>query len=173
MLNSLCLCVTVTPTDLELALHQENSLAVVKLDRSNTSQFSQASGLEWANDLSLLGDFSFSYDSDISIATTLVEGIMLQFPITQDFAGSISTTEVTSGHEGSKSVAYSPQIVSDLASDGPQRLDSNTLSEPIDVITMTEAARGCETHQERLKKLFERRFTHPHKMKPTYARGGR
>jgi len=142
------------------------------LDNSNTSQRWQASG-ESADDLSLLGDFSFTYDSDVSIATTLVEGIMSQFPITQDLLDSMSTTNATSEHEGSKSVAYTPQIVSDLASDGPQHSDSNALSESVEARTTTEPARRSKSTRERLKELWARRFTHPWKMKPTYASGGR
>jgi hypothetical protein len=157
---------------LEFNFYQENSPAAVMLDSSNTSQLWQASG-KLADDLSLLGNFSFTYDSDVSITTTLVEGIMSQFPVTQDLLDSTSTTDATSKHEGSKSVTYTPQIVSDLASDGPQRSDSNTLSESVEARTMTKPAQRSESTQERLKELWARRFTHPWKMKPTYASGGR
>ncbi len=51
------------------------------LDGSNTLQLSWASG-ESVNNLSLLDDFPFSYDSGVLIATTLVEGVLLEFPIT-------------------------------------------------------------------------------------------
>jgi len=105
---------------------------MVMLDSSNTSQLWQASG-ESPDDLSLLGNFSFTYDLDVLIATTLVEGIMSQFPITQDLLDSMSTTDAMSENEGSKSLAYTPQIVSDLASDGPQCSDSNVLSESVEV----------------------------------------
>ena len=145
---------------------------MVMLDSSNTSQLWQASGKS-SDDLSLLGNFSFTYDSDVLIATTLVEGIMLQFPITQDLLDSMSTTNATSENEGSKSLAYTPQIVSDLALDGPQRSDSNALSESVEAQTTTEPTRRSESTQERLKELWARRFTHPQKMKPTYASGGR
>ncbi len=160
---------------LELNFYQENLPAMVTmLDSSNTSQLShwQASG-KLADDLSLLGNFSFSYDLDVSIVTTLVEGIMLQFPITQDLLDSTSTTNATSECEGSKSLTYTPQIVLDLALDGPQCSDPNVLSESVEAITMTEPARRSESTRERLKELWARRFTHPQKMRPTYAWGGR
>ena len=101
-----------TPNNLELVLYQENSLALVMLDSSNlnTSQLSQASG-ESPDDLSLLDDFPLSYDSGVLIATTLVEGILLEFPITQDSLDSVCTTVVTLGLEGCKSIAYIPQTV--------------------------------------------------------------
>ena len=57
------------------------------LDGSNTLQLSWASG-ESVNNLSLLDDFPFSYDSGVLIATTLVEGVLLEFPITQDLLDS-------------------------------------------------------------------------------------
>ena len=144
------------------------------LDSSNTPQLShwQASG-KLADDLSLLGNFSFSYDSDVSITTTLVEGLMSQYPITQELLDSTSTTDATSECEGSKSVAYTPQIVSDLALDGPQHSDSNALSESVEARTTTEPAQRSKSTWERLKELWARRFTHPRKMKPTYAWGGR
>ena len=83
------------------------------LDNSNTSQLSRWSGQalgESVDNLSLLGrgDFSFSYDSDVSIATTLVEGIVSHFPNTQDLLDSMNTADVAPGREGSKSVAYAP-----------------------------------------------------------------
>jgi len=124
---------------LEFNLYQENSPAMVMLDSSNTSQLWQASG-ESPDDLSLLGDFLFTYDSDVLIATTLVEGIMSQFPITQNLLDSTSTTDATSENEGSKSLTYTPQIVLDLASDGPQRSDSNALSKSVEARTTTEPA---------------------------------
>jgi hypothetical protein len=69
----------VTSIDFEPILHQENLLVLIMLDSSNTSHLSQASS-ESADDFSLLSDLSFSYDLGISVATTLVEGILLQFP---------------------------------------------------------------------------------------------
>jgi hypothetical protein len=92
---------------LEFNLYQENLPAMVMLDSSNTSQLWQASG-ESPDDLSMLGNFSFTYDSDVLIVTTLVEGIMSQFPITQNLLDSMSTTDVMSENEGSKSLAYTP-----------------------------------------------------------------
>jgi len=79
------------------------------LDSSNlnTSQLLEASG-ESANDLSLLDDFPFSYDSGVSIATTLVEGILSEFPIIQDSLDSTCTTDATLGLKGSKMIAYIP-----------------------------------------------------------------
>ena len=144
------------------------------LDSSNISQLSQASS-ESADDLSLLSNLSFSFDSGISIATTLVEGILSQFPTMQELLDSTNTTDATSGLESSKSVAYNPQNISDSLADldGPQCSDSNALSESVEVITTTEPARRSESTQERLKELWARRFTHPRKMKPTYASGGR
>jgi hypothetical protein len=146
------------------------------LDSSNTSQLSWASG-ESANDLSLLGDFPFSYDSGVSVATTLVEGILSEFPITQDVLDSqaTSTMDVTSesGPECSKSDACCSQTVLDSDSDGPQRSNSKALSESVEAIATTEAAPRSESTWEKRKELRERRFTHPQKMKPSYASGER
>ena len=149
------------------------------LDNSNTSQLSRWSGQalgESVDNLSLLGcgDFSFSYDSDVSIATTLVEGIVSHFPNTQDLLDSMNTADVAPGREGSKSVAYAPpQLVLDSASDEPQCSDSNVLLGSVQAIATTEAARRSESSRERLKELWERRFTCLEKMKPCYAWGGR
>ena len=147
---------------------------MVMLDSSNISQLSQASG-ESADDLSLLGNLSFSFDSGVSIATTLVEGILSQFPITQELLDPTNTTDATSRLEGSKSDAYYPQTISDSASDRPQHSDSNALSESVEVTITTklEAAPGSEYPWERMKELWERMFTHPNKMKPSYTSGGR
>jgi hypothetical protein len=144
------------------------------LDSSNISQLSQASG-ESADDLSLLGELSFSFDSGISIATTLVEGILSQFPTTQELLDSPNTTDTTSGLESSKSVAYNPQNISDSLADldGPQHTDSTALSKPVEAITTTGAVPRSESTRERRKKLWERRFTYPKKMKPSYASAGR
>jgi hypothetical protein len=144
------------------------------LDSSNTSQLSWASG-ESADDLSLLGDFPFSYDSGVSVATTLVEGILSEFPITQDVLDSqaTSTMDATSGPKCSKSDACYSQTVLDSDSDGPQRSNSKALSESVEAITTTEAAPMSESTWERRKELWERRFTHPQKMKPSYASGER
>jgi len=144
------------------------------LDSSNISQLSQVSG-ESDDDLSLLGDFSFSYDSDVSIATALVEGIVSHFPNTQDSLNFMNTTDVAPGREGSKSVAYAatPQTVLDSNSDGPQCLDSNALSESAEAIAATTTMPRSASFRKKLKELHERRFTHPQKMKPTYAWGGR
>lgn len=143
-------------------------------DSSNTSQLSSswASG-ESLDDLSLLGDLSFSFDSGVSVSTTLVEDILSEFPITQDSLGSTSTTDATSELQGSKTDAYNPLTVSDLASDGPQCPDCNVLAEPVEAITTADAAPMSESTQERLKELWARRFTHPRKMTPSYAWGGR
>jgi len=154
----------VTPTDLDLVLHQENSPATVMLDSSNISPLSQASG-ESADDLSLLGDLSFSYDSGTSIATTIVEGILSQFPITQQSLDSTNTMDATSGLEASKLDAYIPV----LGPDGPQHLDSKALSETAEANTTTEAAPRSQSTWEKRKELWERRFTHPQKMKPSYT----
>jgi hypothetical protein len=174
----------VTPNNLELVLYQENSLALVMLDSSNlnTSQLSQASGKSPDN-LSLLDDFPLSYDSGVSIATTLVKGILSEFPITQDSLDSVCTTVVTLGLEGCKSIAYIPQTVLDsdsdgaphLDSDGAPCLDSNVLSKSVEVTTTTDTAPISEYTWERMKELWERRFTHPEKMKPAsgYALEGR
>ena len=144
------------------------------LDSSNTSQLSWASG-ESADDLLLLGDFPFSYDSGVSVATTLVEGILSEFPITQDVLDSqaTSTMDTTSGPKCSKSDTCYSQTVLDSDSDGPQRLNSKALSESVEAITTTEAAPMSESTWERRKELWERRFTHPQKMKPSYASGER
>ena len=161
-----------TPNKLELALYQENSLATVMLDGSNTSQLSWDSG-ESVNDLSLLDDFPFSYNSGVSIATALVEGVLSEFPITQDLLDSTSTTDATFGLQGNKADAYYPQTVSDSVSDGAPRLDSNALSKSVEATTTTETALSSESIREKRKVLWEKRFTHPHKMKPSYASGGR
>ena len=134
------------------------------LDSSNISQLSQASG-ESVDDLSLLGDLSFSYDSGVSVATTLVEGILSEFPITQDTLHSTWATNVTSGLEGSKLVADTPQTVLDL--------ESNALSKSVEAITTTTTMPSFESTREKMKELRERRFTHPQKIMPSYALGGR
>ena len=157
-----------TSIDFELILHQENSPVLVMLDSSNTSHLSQASS-ESADDFSLLGDLSFSYDSGISVATTLVEGILSQFPITQDSLDSTSITDMTSRLEGSKSDAYNPQAVSDSDLDGTRLPVSSMLSNSAGAKTTSEAAPRSESTWEKIKELWERRFTHPQKMKPTYA----
>jgi hypothetical protein len=56
---------------------------------------SQASGKS-ADDLLLLDGFPFSYDSGILIATTLVEGVLLEFPLTQELLESTSIMDTTS-----------------------------------------------------------------------------
>ncbi len=127
------------------------------LDSSNISQLSQASG-ESVDDLSLLGDLSFSYDSGVSVATTLVEGILSEFPITQDTLHSTWATNVTSGLEGSKLVADTPQTVLDL--------ESNALSKSVEAITTTTTMPSFESTREKMKELRERRFTHPQKIMP-------
>jgi len=144
------------------------------LDGSNTLQLSWASGKS-VNNLSLLDDFPFSYDSGVLIATTLVEGVLLEFPITQDLLDSqaTSTMDTTSGPEGSKSDACYPQTVSDSDSDGPQHSNSKALSKSVEVITTTKAAPRSKSIWEKRKELWERRFTHPQKMTPSYALGGR
>jgi hypothetical protein len=134
------------------------------LDSSITSQPSQASG-ELADDLSLLGDLSFSYDLGVSVATTLVEGILLQFPITQDLLDSMNIMDTTFRLEASKLDAYTPV----LGLDGPQHLDSNALSKSVEVITTTETVPSSESTWEKIKELWERRFTHPQKIKPSYT----
>ena len=106
-----------------------------------------------ADDLSFLDNFPFSYDLGVSVATTLVEGILSEFPIIQDSLNSICIIDATSGLEGSKSVTYTPQIDSDSASDRPQCWDSNMLSESVEARTMTEPAQRSESTQERLKEL--------------------
>ena len=90
-----------------------------------------------------LGEFSFISDSGISIATTLVEEIIQDFPITQDSIDSSITSNAITELEDDKSNAYKLT-----------RLDPET------------TARAA--HRERLKELMERRFTHPQKMTPGY-----
>jgi hypothetical protein len=93
-----------------------------------------------------LGDCSFISDSGISIATTLVEEIIRDFPITQDsFDSSIATNAITE-LEDDKSDAYKLMCLD---------------PEPE---TAATAAR-----RERLKELMERRFTHTRKMTPHYS----
>ena len=142
----------VTPTDLKLFLHKENLLATVMLDISNVPQHSQASGMS-ADDLSFLDDFPFFYNPGVLVATTLVEGILSEFPITQDSLNSTCITDATSGLKGSKLVTYTPQIDSDLALDRPQHWDSNVLSKSVEVRTMTEPVQRSKSTQERLKEL--------------------
>jgi hypothetical protein len=144
------------------------------LDSSDTLQLSSswASGTS-PDDLSLLGDLSFSLDLGVSIATTLVESILSEFPITQDSLDYTSTANATSGLQGSKSEAYYPQTVSDSALDGALCSDSNPLSKSVEATTITEAAPRSESIWEKRKALWEKRFTHPNKMKPRYAWGGR
>jgi hypothetical protein len=144
------------------------------LNGSNILQLSWDSG-ESVNDLSLLDDFPFSYDSGVSVATTLVEGVLLEFPITQDLLDSqaTSTMDTTSRPGGSKSDTCYPQTVSDSVLDGPQRSNSKGLSDSVDAITTTEAAPRFKSIWEKRKELWERRFTHPQKMKSSYASGGR
>jgi len=84
-----------------------------------------------------LGDCSFISDSGISIATTLVEEIIRDFPITQDSLDSSITTNAITELEDDKSDAHKLM-----------RLDPNPE-------TAATAARW-----ERLKELMERRFTH-------------
>jgi hypothetical protein len=123
----------------------------------------------------LLGNFSFSYDSDVSIATALVEGIVLHFPNTQDSLNFMNTTNMAPGCEGSKSVTYmaTPQTVLDSNSDGPQCLDSNVLSKSAEAIAATTTMPRSTSFWKKLKELHEGRFTHPQRIKPTYAWGGR
>jgi hypothetical protein len=83
----------------KLVLYQDNSLALIML--------SQASS-ESVDDLLLLDGFPFSYDSGISIATTLVEGVLLEFPLTQELLKSISIMDTTSRLQVSKSDTYYP-----------------------------------------------------------------
>jgi len=144
------------------------------LDSSNTLQLSWASGKS-ANDLSLLGDFSFFYDLGVLVATTLVEGILSEFPIIQDMLDSqaTSTMDTTSRPECSKSDACYSQTVLDSDSDGPQCSNSKVLSESVEVITTTEAAPRSKSTWKKRKELWERRLTHPQKMKPFYASGER
>jgi hypothetical protein len=110
------------------------------LDSSITSQLSQASG-ESPDDLSLLGNLSFSYDPSVSIATTLVEGLLSQFPITQDSLDSTNTMDMTSRLDASKLDTYTPV----LGLDGPQHSDSNALSKFVEVITTTETMPSSES----------------------------
>ena len=137
----------------------------------------QASGKS-ADDLSLLDGFPFSYDSGISIATTLVEGVLLEFPLTQELLESTSIADTTSGLQVSKSDAYYPQTVSDSALDGPPAhlgLESSALSKPVEAVTMTESVPTSQSIREKRKELWERRLTYPEKMKPAtgYALEGR
>ena len=153
----------------KLVLYQDNSLALVML--------SQASGKS-ADDLLLLDGFPFSYDSGISIATTLVEGVLLEFPLTQELLESTSIMDTTSRLQVSKSDTYYPQTVSDSALDGPLvhlGLESSALSEPVEAVTMTESVPTSQSIREKRKELWERRFTYPEKMKPAtgYASEGR
>jgi hypothetical protein len=163
----------VTPNNLELVSYQENSLALVMLDSPNlnTSQLSA----EASNDLSLLDDFPFSYDSGISIATTLVEGILSEFPITQDSLDYTCSTDATLELEGIKSIAYTPQTVLASDSDGAPRSDSNALSRSGEAIATTTTTPRSASFRKKLKELQERRFTHPQKMKPAlgFASEGR
>ena len=92
----------------------------------------------------LLSSCSFISDSGISIATTLVEEIIQDFPITQDSLDSSITTNTIPELEDDKSDAY--KLVH------------------VDPETAATAAR-----QERLKELMERRFTHTRKMTPHYS----
>jgi hypothetical protein len=144
------------------------------LNGSNISQLSWDSGKS-VNDLLLLDDFPFSYDLGVLVTTTIVEGVLLEFPITQDLLDSqaTSTMDATSRPKGSKSDTCYPQTVSDSVSDGPQCLNSKVLSDSVEVITTTKAAPRSESIWEKRKELQERRFTHPQKMKSSYALGGR
>jgi hypothetical protein len=81
--------------------------------------------------------------------------------------------DVTSRPEGSKSDACYPQTVLDLVLDRPQRLNSKVLSNSVEAITITKAAPRSESIWEKRKELWERRFTHLQKMKPSDASEGR
>lgn len=164
-----------TPTNIELLF-----LVPVMLDSSDTSPISSFwASHESANNLSMLGDLSLSFDSGVSVATTLVEDILSEFPITQDWdlLDSTSTTSATFGLHGSESEAYYPYSVLDSASDGAPHgphLDSNTLSKSVEETTIIEAVPRSEaTRREKLKELWEKRFTRPYKMKPHYTSEGR
>ena len=94
------------------------------------------------------GNFSFISDLGISITTTLVEEVIQAFPITQASFDSISIMNAISRLEDDKSDTYKLT-----------HLDPKTVARA--------------TRQERMKKLMERRFTHPQKMTPHYFLEGR
>jgi hypothetical protein len=90
-----------------------------------------------------LGEFSFISDSGLSIATTLVEEIIQDFPITQGSLDSSITTNAVTKVEDDKIDAF-----------------KLTRSDP--------EATARDAHRERLKELMERRFTYTRKMTPDY-----
>jgi hypothetical protein len=96
----------------------------------------------------LLSSCSFISDSGILIATTLVEEIIRDFPITQDSLDSSITTNAIPELEDDKSDAYKLTHV--------------------DPETAATAAR-----QEKMRELIERTFTYTQKMAPGFCSGGK
>jgi len=95
-----------------------------------------------------LGDCSFISDSGISIATTLVEEIIRDFPITQDSLDSSITTNIITELEDDKSDAYK-------------------------LTHMDPKTAATAAHWEKIKELIERTFTYTQKMTPGCCLGGK